>query len=79
MISLGCCENIGGQGFWGRGVCVHRRGVRKNLAAPTPGGGNFFQGGILLVDPGVILPKIVKSVVPLGPPNAPPPPVPMYV
>ena len=51
---------IGVHGFWGRGGFVHQ--VVEI----------FFQGGILLVDPGVILPKIVKLGVPSGPPGAPP-------
>ena len=53
--------DIGGHGFWGRGG-VYTGGVEI-----------FFQGVILLVDPGVILPKIVKLEVPSGPPGAPPP------
>ena len=64
-------QNIGGHGFWGRGG-VYTGGVSEKISAPTPGGGIFFQGSILLVDPGVILPKIVKLGVPSGPPGAPP-------
>ena len=49
-----------GTGFGEGGVC-------------TPGGvQKIFQGGILLVDPGVILPKIITLGVPSGPPGAPP-------
>ena len=51
---------IGGHGFWGRGG-VYTGGVEI-----------FFLGVILLVDPGVILPKIVKLGVPSGPLGAPP-------
>ena len=62
----------------GKGGCVHRGGVQKNFGAAFGGADTggveiFFQGGILLVDPGVILPKIVKLGVPSGPPGAPPP------
>ena len=59
---------IGGHGFWGRGVCTPG-GVRKNFGGADTGGVEI----IFLVDPGVILPKIVKWGVPSGPPGAPPP------
>ena len=51
-----------GTGFGEGGVCT---------PGGCPGVEIFFQGGILLVDPGVILPKIVKLGVPSGPPGAP--------
>ena len=67
---------IGGHGFWGRGG-VYTGGVSKKFRRRLRwrrhrGVEIFFQGVILLVDPGVILPKIVKLGVPSGPPGAPP-------
>ena len=65
---------IGGHGFWGRGG-VYTGGVSKKFRRRLRrrrhrGVEIFFQGVILLVDPGVILPKIVKLGVPSGPPGA---------
>ena len=66
-----------GTGFGEGGVCTPG-GCQKNFGAAFGGADTggveiFFQGVILLVDPGVILPKIVKLGVPSGPPGAPPP------
>ena len=62
-----------GTGFGEGGVCTPG-GCQKNFGAAFGGADTggvefFFQGVILLVDPGVILPKIVKLGVPSGPPG----------